>query len=106
MPLDSDPNRNLIDLLRDSGERGPVRPVVLMLLVFAQMVPFVMLYAPLAAYLVEAFPANVRYTSISPSVQSRQRVVRRHPAPDRDGRSSHGRAARSHGWHIRSSLRW
>jgi len=37
-----------------------------MLLVFAQMVPFVMLYAPLAAYLVEAFPANVRYASISP----------------------------------------
>jgi MFS family permease len=44
---------------------NPVRPVVLALLVFAQMVPFVILYAPLAAYLVEAFPANVRYTSIS-----------------------------------------
>ena len=43
----------------------PVRPIVLTLLVFAQMVPFVILYAPLAAYLVEAFPANVRYTSIS-----------------------------------------
>jgi MFS family permease len=43
----------------------PVRPVVLTLLVFAQMVPFVILYAPLAAYLVEAFPPNVRYTSIS-----------------------------------------
>jgi hypothetical protein len=33
---------------------NPVRPVVLTLLVFAQMVPFVILYAPLAAYLVEA----------------------------------------------------
>ena len=43
----------------------PVRPVVLTLLVFAQMVPFVLVYTPLAAYLVEAFPANVRYTSIS-----------------------------------------
>ena len=43
----------------------PIRPIVLTLLVFAQMVPFVILYAPLAAYLVEAFPANVRYTSIS-----------------------------------------
>jgi MFS family permease len=43
----------------------PVRPVVLTLLVFAQMVPFVILYAPFAAFLVEAFPANVRYTSIS-----------------------------------------
>jgi MFS family permease len=39
--------------------------VVMTLLVFAQMVPFVILYAPLAAFLVEAFPANVRYTSIS-----------------------------------------
>ena len=43
----------------------PVRPVALTLLAFAQMVPFVILYAPLAAYLVEAFPAHIRYTSIS-----------------------------------------
>jgi MFS family permease len=43
----------------------PLRPVMLTLLVFAQMVPFVILYAPLAAYLVEAFPASIRYTSIS-----------------------------------------
>jgi len=43
----------------------PLRPVVMTLLVFAQMVPFAILYAPLAAYLVEAFPASIRYTSIS-----------------------------------------
>ena len=43
----------------------PLRSVVLTLLVFAQMVPFVILYAPLAAFLVEAFPASIRYTSIS-----------------------------------------
>jgi len=43
----------------------PVRPVVLTLLVFAQMVPFVILYAPFAAFLVEAFPPHIRYTSIS-----------------------------------------
>ena len=48
-----------------SAFADPVRPVVLTLLVFAQMVPFVILYTPLAAFLVEAFPANVRYTSIS-----------------------------------------
>lgn len=48
-----------------AANADPVRPVVLTLLVFAQMVPFAILYAPLAAYLVEAFPANVRYTSIS-----------------------------------------
>ena len=43
----------------------PVRPVVLTLLVFVQMVPFVILYAPFAAFLVEAFPPHIRYTSIS-----------------------------------------
>jgi MFS family permease len=43
----------------------PVRPVVLTLLVFAQMVPFVIVYTPLAAYLVDVFPAQIRYTSIS-----------------------------------------
>src|SRR5688572_14513422 len=43
----------------------PVRPVILTLLVFAQMLPFVILYSPFAAFLVEAFPARVRYTSIS-----------------------------------------
>jgi hypothetical protein len=43
----------------------PIRRVVLTLLVFAQMVPFAIVYAPLAAFLVEAFPARIRYTSIS-----------------------------------------
>lgn len=43
----------------------PVNPVALTLLVFAQMVPFVIVYTPLAAYLVEVFPPQIRYTSIS-----------------------------------------
>ena len=77
-----------------------------MLLVFAQMVPFVMLYAPLAAYLVEAFPANVRYASISPFRTISATGGSTASCAKRDGRSSHGRAARSHGWHFRSSLRW
>jgi MFS family permease len=37
----------------------------LILLVFAQLFVFTMIYAPLAAYLVEAFPARIRYTSLS-----------------------------------------
>ncbi|HEY6336985.1 MAG TPA: MFS transporter [Candidatus Sulfotelmatobacter sp.] len=37
----------------------------LILLVFLQMVYFAMAYGPVAAYLVEAFPAKVRYTSLS-----------------------------------------
>ncbi len=38
---------------------------VLILLVFLQIVFVTMVYAPIAAYLVEAFPAKVRYTSLS-----------------------------------------
>jgi MFS family permease len=37
----------------------------LVLLVFAQLFVFTLIYAPLAAYLVEAFPARIRYTSLS-----------------------------------------
>ncbi len=38
---------------------------VLILLIFIQMIWVTMVYAPIAAYLVEAFPAKVRYTSLS-----------------------------------------
>jgi MFS family permease len=39
--------------------------LMLILLVFIQVVWVTMVYAPIAAYLVEAFPAKVRYTSLS-----------------------------------------
>lgn len=38
---------------------------MLILLVFVQIIFVTMVYAPIAAYLVEAFPAKVRYTSLS-----------------------------------------
>ena len=38
---------------------------MLVLLIFIQMIWVTMVYAPIAAYLVEAFPAKVRYTSMS-----------------------------------------
>jgi MFS family permease len=38
---------------------------VLMLLVWIQVIFVCMIYGPIAAYLVEAFPAKVRYTSVS-----------------------------------------
>jgi MFS family permease len=38
---------------------------MLILLVFIQLIFVTMVYAPIAAYLVEAFPAKVRYTSMS-----------------------------------------
>lgn len=40
-------------------------PVMLTVLVFAQVLLVTMVYGPIAAYLVEAFPAKIRYTSMS-----------------------------------------
>src|SRR6185295_18595711 len=37
----------------------------LVLLVFVQVIFVTMVYGPIAAYLVEAFPAKIRYTSLS-----------------------------------------
>jgi MFS family permease len=44
---------------------SPVNVVMLTLLVFIQVVWVTMVYGPLAAFLVEAFPARIRYTSLS-----------------------------------------
>lgn len=50
---------------------GPVTEVfkggalTLMLMVFVQLIWVCMVYGPIAAYLVEAFPAKIRYTSLS-----------------------------------------
>ncbi len=44
---------------------SPPRPVLLTALVFAQLVFVTMVYGPIAAYLVELFPARIRYTSVS-----------------------------------------
>src|SRR4029077_17501790 len=38
---------------------------MLVLLVFTQVIYVCMIYGPIAAYLVEAFPAKIRYTSLS-----------------------------------------
>ena len=48
-----------------SAAADPLRPVTLGLLVFTQVMFVAMTYGPIAAYLVEAFPARVRYTSLS-----------------------------------------
>ena len=44
---------------------SPVNPVMLTVLVFVQVVFVTMVYGPIAAFLVEAFPARIRYTSLS-----------------------------------------
>jgi MFS family permease len=43
----------------------PVNAVMLTLLVFIQVLFVTMVYGPIAAFLVEAFPAKIRYTSLS-----------------------------------------
>ncbi|MCI0489647.1 MAG: MHS family MFS transporter [Blastocatellia bacterium] len=43
----------------------PVNTVALTALVFIQVLFVTMVYGPIAAYLVEAFPARIRYTSLS-----------------------------------------
>ena len=43
----------------------PVNAVALTALVFVQVVFVTMVYGPIAAFLVEAFPARIRYTSLS-----------------------------------------
>jgi MFS family permease len=43
----------------------PLNPVMLTVLVFTQVVFVTMVYGPIAAFLVEAFPARIRYTSMS-----------------------------------------
>src|SRR5205823_6195392 len=44
---------------------NPVNAVALTALVFVQVVFVTMVYGPIAAFLVEAFPARIRYTSLS-----------------------------------------
>ncbi|MCL4706492.1 MHS family MFS transporter [bacterium] len=43
----------------------PVNHVMLVLLVFIQVIYVTMVYGPIAAFLVELFPAKIRYTSMS-----------------------------------------
>ena len=44
---------------------APANMVVLTLLIFIQVIYVTAVYGPIAAFLVEAFPARIRYTSLS-----------------------------------------
>jgi MFS family permease len=61
-PLSSDPSTGQ---LAPTTEAAAPNVPMLTLLVFIQIVFVTMVYGPIAAYLVEAFPARVRYTSLS-----------------------------------------
>ena len=47
------------------ADSSPVNVVMLTLLVLIQVIFVTMVYGPIAAFLVEAFPARIRYTSLS-----------------------------------------
>ncbi|HLN61135.1 MAG TPA: MFS transporter [Symbiobacteriaceae bacterium] len=44
---------------------NPINPIMLTLLVWIQVLYVTMVYGPIAAFLVELFPAKIRYTSLS-----------------------------------------
>jgi len=52
-------------MYRFSPNGGNYQPVVLTLCVFVLVLYVTMVYGPIAAFLVESFPARVRYTSVS-----------------------------------------
>jgi MFS family permease len=60
-PMTTDANGALIAAKEAPSPRVPL----LVLLVFIQVIYVCMIYGPIAAYLVEAFPAKIRYTSLS-----------------------------------------
>jgi len=60
-PLTRDATGNLIPAPTAANPNIPL----LVLLVLIQVVYVCMVYGPIAAYLVEAFPAKIRYTSLS-----------------------------------------
>src|SRR5262245_6423554 len=62
-PLTPDP-KDPTKLVPVKEASNPIVPL-LVLLVFIQVIYVTMVYGPIAAYLVEAFPAKIRYTSFS-----------------------------------------
>src|ERR1700719_1416208 len=60
-PMTTDANGALIPAKEAPAPNLPM----LVLLVFIQVIYVCMIYGPIAAYLVEAFPAKIRYTSLS-----------------------------------------
>ena len=60
-PMTQDPTGKLVAVKEAANPNKPM----LVFLVFLQVIFVCMIYGPIAAYLVEAFPAKIRYTSLS-----------------------------------------
>jgi hypothetical protein len=79
----------LVPVTEVEGKRVPAAAAanpnvpLLVLMVFVQVVFVTMVYGPIAAYLVEAFPAKIRYTSLSLPYHIGQRRVWGPAASDR-----------------------
>ena len=82
------PDRHDHDLPPANSSCPPKRPLALiqdklMWLIFLQVIFVTMVYGPIAAFLVEAFPAKIRYTSLSLALSHWQRRVWRTGSADR-----------------------
>jgi len=60
-PLTADPTGKLVPVKEAANPNKPM----IVFLVFLQVIFVCMVYGPIAAYLIEAFPAKIRYTSLS-----------------------------------------
>jgi hypothetical protein len=60
-PMTQDPTGKLVAVKEATNPNKPM----IVFLVFIQVIFVCMIYGPIAAYLVEAFPAKIRYTSLS-----------------------------------------
>jgi len=61
------------------------------LILIIMVIYVTMVYGPIAAFLVELFPAKIRYNLDVLAVSHRQRLVRRHAPPAGDGHRGQGR---------------
>jgi MFS family permease len=68
-PVTNEPKLAPVTVVNGQRVPAPIAPnpnvLALILLVFLQVVYVTMVYGPIAAYLVEAFPAKIRYSSLS-----------------------------------------
>jgi hypothetical protein len=79
---DAEFKKAVADALKAAAtRRRPTRPSIDKVMVIGILTYLVilvtMVYGPIAAMLVEMFPTRIRYTSMSPAVPHRQRLVRR-----------------------------
>ncbi len=66
-----------------SADPAKINSVMTVLLLTLLVIYVTLVYAPIAAWLVELFPTRIRYSGAVTALSHRQRLVRRLPAGDR-----------------------